>query len=156
MAVNRRELPQLLQLLGVLAGARWMGNAHMAYAQYATPNILGLAGLKTVGGTSWSDGGARPGVTVSLSTQEPFVWDYNVSASCASSASCAAQTTFLWTTGNLTVIRLIRSPAETALFGPFPVLRFHISGACGANTDGCAHTPRVALFGTPNGPPCRS
>lgn len=56
----------------------------------------GLAGLKTFGGTSHSP----DGITSQLfTTNETAVYSYNVSTTCANSASCAALMTFLWTVG---------------------------------------------------------
>ena len=72
MVVNRRDVPRLLQILGVLAGARWMGNANMVEAN-AKADLRGLAGLhgKTFGrgASKWIDGRPRPhDVSATLST----------------------------------------------------------------------------------------
>jgi hypothetical protein len=69
-------------------------------------DLAGLAGIKTITGTSLATNadhagtGRPPGVTATLfAVNETLLWAYNVSASCAASPTCAAQTTFLWTTG---------------------------------------------------------
>lgn len=70
--------------------------AVVATAATSTAGLAGLAGVKTFGGTSLSDQGVAARI---FSTNETELWSYSVSPACASSSTCAALMTFLWTVG---------------------------------------------------------
>ena len=58
--------------------------------------LAGLAGVKTFGGSSLSEKGVAARI---FPTNETELWSHSVSPSCASSPTCAALMTFLWTVG---------------------------------------------------------
>lgn len=87
-------------------------------AGHAGADLAGLAGLRTFGGST----GSAAGITAHVfTTNETNIFSYNVSSDCASSSTCAAQTTFLWTTGG--------KERHGRFINDNIILRYYIDGA---------------------------